>query len=158
MPIRFIFLAILALSSFQLHAAETVGWVEKAWVGADNIEIRAKIDSGARNSSLHCDCVKFKKQGAEWVKFTLRNSQGKVTEITKPIVRRATIKRHDGKKQVRDVIMLSVCLGSVRKRVEVNLVNREGLNYQMLIGRSFLADQFLIDTGNKYLNSPHCQP
>jgi len=139
------------------EAKETVGWVEKVIITAEEIEVKAKIDSGARHSSLHCGCKNFtKNNGEKWVRFTVRNYKDEFVEINKKVIRQARIRRHNGKMQVRDVIKLSICLGSVRKEVEVNLVNRKGLNFQMLIGRSFLKNDFLIDSGNKYINNPNC--
>jgi hypothetical protein len=40
---------------------------------------------------------------------------------------------------------------------EVNLVNREGLNFRMLIGRAFMLDNFVIDPNATFLTRPSCQ-
>jgi hypothetical protein len=54
------------------------------------------------------------------------------------------------------VIVLGVCLSNVYKEVEVNLVDRANFNYPMLVGRSFLAGSFVVDSGEKYLTTPKC--
>ena len=56
----------------------------------------------------------------------------------------------------RPVILLDLCIGNVRKKEEVNLVDRRGMNYELLIGRNFLKDEFLIDPGATYSLSPDC--
>jgi hypothetical protein len=45
----------------------------------------------------------------------------------------------------------------VYKDIEVNVVDRTGLNYPMLIGRNFLSGDFLIDTGATYTKNPRCK-
>lgn len=155
--LKLIFTILVTLYTANILALETVGWVEKAIITDKGFVVKAKIDSGARNSSLHCDCKKrIDKNGETWVKLELKNYKNETIEIEKKVIRQAKVKRHNGQMQIRDVIMLNVCLGSVQKEVEVNLVNREGLNYQMLIGRSFLNDSFLIDSGNQFINKPKC--
>ena len=64
--------------------------------------------------------------------------------------------RHTGNSQMRPVILLRICLGGVRKEAEVNLVDRSRFKYPLLIGRSFLAGDFLIDSDQTYLLKPLC--
>jgi hypothetical protein len=54
------------------------------------------------------------------------------------------------------VILLDICVGNVRKTEEVNLIDRTGLNYQLLLGRNFLKDALLVDSGETYMLSPDC--
>ena len=141
-----------------IAAQEIVGWVEKVWLGNENIVARAKIDSGARHSSLHCECKsRINEKGQRVIDLEFKNFRGKSLKLTTRVVRQATIKRHNGRVQLRDVIKLPICLGSVRKEVEVNLIDRSGLNYQLLIGRSFLKKGFLIDPGKTFINKPKCE-
>ena len=152
-------LAVMGLMLFgsAAHAKEIVGWVEKAQVYPGGIVIKAKIDSGAKTSSLNCLCITPKKRdGKEWVSFSVKNDKGDVVMIEKPIVRVATIKRHFGEQQTRYVVRLGICLGSVYREEDVTLVDRSGFNYQMLIGRNFLQNDFLIDTGETHLSKPKC--
>lgn len=153
-----LFLSILLLFFSDYSASqEIVGWVEKALLTKDDILIEAKIDSGARHSSLHCDCVTtVKDNGEKWVHLKIDNKNGDSLELDKKVIRQARIKRHDGKFQMRNVIHLSICLGGIRKMAEVNLIDRSGLNYQLLVGRSFLKNDFLINTSEKYINDPRC--
>lgn len=68
----------------------------------------------------------------------------------------ARIRRHGGRVEERDVVMLGVCLGSVQRTVEVNVVDRSGFDYPVLIGRSFLAGIFVVDPGERFLLTPDC--
>jgi hypothetical protein len=133
------------------------GWVEKAILYPAGITINAKLDTGAKTTSINASNPEyFERGGKQWARFSITNRHNKSTTIEAPIVRQATIKRHFGKKQERPVIMLDICIGNVRKKAEVNLVDRSELNYQLLIGRNFLKGSFLIDSGSTYKLSLDC--
>ena len=120
-------------------------------------DIQAKIDTGAENSSLDCECTDlFERDGKRWVRFSLTNAAGETTEFERPVTRTARIKRHYGQTQERPVITLGVCLGKTYREVEVNLVARSQHNYRMLVGRSFLEGTVLVDPGQTHLSEPRC--
>ncbi len=50
-----------------------------------------------------------------------------------------------GTNQKRPVVNLELCLAGISKNVQVNLVNRTGYDYQLLLGRSFLSGNFVVD-------------
>ena len=54
------------------------------------------------------------------------------------------------------MIYIGLCLGGVYKIAEVSLVNREKFNYEMLIGRRFLAGDFIVDPSVTYTQDPTC--
>jgi len=155
---HFIVGLVLMLAIPASVAKETVGWVEEVRVYPGDIVLKAKIDSGAKTSSLHCDCARaVKRKGGKWVAFTITNYKGEKIQLEKRLERIAKIKRHFGEAQERFVIKLGVCLGSTYKETEVNLIDRGGLNYQMLIGRSFLKDSHVIDPSVTFTREPDCK-
>jgi hypothetical protein len=138
-------------------AQDVAGWVEMAVIQPGGLEVRAKLDTGAETSSLHCMCSStFEKDGKEWVRFTVENWRGEMVRMEREVVRRTRIKRHFGGSQERLVITLPICVGNVLKEREVNVVDRGGLEYQLLIGRNFMAGDILVDSGRKYLLAPSC--
>jgi hypothetical protein len=156
------FLILLALSAASFNAAgmEIVGWVEKAilYEGDQSIVMRAKNDSGAKTSSLHCQCFNiFERNGQRWVRFTVINFKDEAIVLERKVHRFVTIKRHAGEEyQERPVIKLGICLGNTYKETEVNLIDRTGLNYQLLIGRQFLENGILVDSSARYTREPDC--
>lgn len=121
------------------------------------IELKAKLDSGAKTSSINAKEMEFFiLEGKEHVRFKVKNKAGETSELTEPVIRQVSIKRHFGKSQKRPVVMLTICLGGIRKEIEVNLVDRAGFNYPLLIGRSALAGDFLIDPGAIRQLQPDC--
>lgn len=137
---------------------QIVGWVEVVTIRPGNLEIKAKLDTGANNSSLNAlDMVEFERDGNTVVQFQITNHAGQTRRMEATVVRRARIKRHTAGPDHRPVIHLDICLGNVRKQVEVNLVNRSNFEYQMLIGRSFLMDDFIIDVSQTFSTESNCQ-
>ena len=135
-----------------------VGYAEKVHIYPGAMEVRARIDTGAKLASLHCNCITpVKRNGEDWVSFTVANTSGQIIRLERKIHRTVSIKRHFGKSQERYVIMLGVCLGNVYKETEVSLIDRKGLTYPMLIGRKFMGKDFLVDTESKYLKPPKCE-
>ena len=150
---------MLVLTGFQTMASEPVraGWVEKAVVYPKKFVIHAKLDTGAKTSSIDArDPEYITRDGEDWVRFSITNRKIETVIIEAPIVRHSKIKRHFGESQTRPVILLDLCVGNVRKKEEVNLVDRTGMNYPLLIGRNFLKDTFLIDSNATYMLSPGC--
>lgn len=155
----FLFGLVLFLYGKQVLSAELTraGWIEKAMLHPQGILLHAKLDTGAKTSSLHAPDPEFVfHDGREWVRISVTNRNIETVMIEAPVVRDVKIKRHFGDSQVRKVVLLDLCIGNVRKTEEVNLVDRTGLNYQLLIGRNFLKDALLIDSGSTYLLSPDC--
>lgn len=147
-----------SINSTVLAGQYKVGWLEEVLVNDSAHPILAKIDTGADNSSINAGKVKqFKKDGKLWVRFTVTNKQGNDILFEKPIKKRVRIKTKDGKYQRRLVIKVDICLHNRRKEVQVNLVDRSHFKYQMLIGRSFLSPDFIVDSSAVNLTSPRCQ-
>jgi hypothetical protein len=133
------------------------GWVETVALHPGNLKLKAKLDTGAENSSLNARHIEyFTRDNATWVRFDVRNFNGRIETFEAMVTRNAQIKRHGGKTVDRPVITLGICLGSTYKEVEVNLTDRTGFNYQMLIGRSFLSGSFVVDPEATFLSQPHC--
>lgn len=153
-------LLLLLCGVAPIHAERTkqvIGWVEHVAIYPGNLVVRARIDTGAKTASLNCDCSQpFERNGQKWVRFSVVNRKGKTISLERRVVRTVTIRQHFGDKQRRPVIRLGLCLAGVYKEVDVNLVDRSGFNYQMLIGRNFLKDGFLVDAARTFLSTPRC--
>ncbi|MGD8809823.1 MAG: ATP-dependent zinc protease [Gammaproteobacteria bacterium] len=135
----------------------TIGFLEDVVVFPGNLRLKAKIDTGAKSSSLDAlNILPFKKDGADWVRFSVAGDLEEVWRFRLPVVRTVGIKRAGAPTLRRYVVELSVCLGPIQKKTEVNLINRSGMNYRMLIGRLFLAGDFLVDPGAAFVTSTTC--
>lgn len=141
----------------EAQSKTTFGWVEKAMIHPGDIILHAKLDSGADNSSLDASSIEeFARDGQKWVRFELTNRYGEHVKIEKEIRRIAIIKRHHGKHQRRKVVRMGVCLGNVYLETDVTIVDRSSFDYQMLLGRTFMAGNVLLDPAVTYTAEPKC--
>jgi len=160
----FVFLLFLCDSPGFAEVASPIndmrvaGWVERVSIFPGNLQIKAKLDTGARNSSLNAsDIEEFERDGATWVRFKLKNWKERTVSMEARVTRLATIKQHGAQSMTRPVIRLGICLGNVYKEVEVNLEDRGKFIYQMLIGRSYLRHSILVDASATFTIIPNCQ-
>lgn len=138
-------------------AKATIGWLENVAIYPGNLPMQAKIDSGANTSSLHCNCsAPFYKNGEQWVKFEMFDRQGKTVPIERKISGEIKIKRHFGESQKRLVVRMGICIGNYYAETDVNLIDRSGFKYPLLIGRDFLEKAFLIDPQLTFTSNPQC--
>ena len=134
-----------------------IGWVERVRIYPGNFEIHAKIDTGAKTSSLNAPNLRiFQRDGADWASFVVTNRAGVTQKFEEKILRISKIRRHGERTQQRPVIMLGVCIGNVYQVTQVNLIDRKNFNYQMLVGRRFLEDHAIVDPGKTFIAKPTC--
>jgi hypothetical protein len=139
-------------------AKDVVGWIERVAIYPGKLLIKAKIDTGAKNSSLHCDCISpFDRDGEKWVGFTVENDKGQKIRLERKVHRTALVKRAGEDDQERMVILLGICLDRTYREAEVTLVDRSAMNYPMLIGRTFLEGEFVVDPDATFTTKPRCK-
>lgn len=135
----------------------TIGYLEDVVVYPWKLRMKAKVDTGAKSSSIDAlNILPFKRDGADWVRFTVAGDGEEVWRFRLPVVRIARIRRAGAPTVRRYVVELGLCLGPVYKKTEVNLINRSGMNYRMLIGRMFMAGDFVVDPGTAFVTRPAC--
>lgn len=135
----------------------TIGWLEKVRLDDLPTLIDAKIDSGADNSSINSvNETTFQQNGQTWVRFEIHDRRGHILKLEKQVVATTRIKMKDGNRQLRNVIEIRICVGHVVKKVRANLVDRRHFKYPVLIGRSYLKGDFLIDSADTFTIEPQC--
>ena len=153
---------LLLLSSTQSHAGtrklEIVGWVENAVLVGPDINLKAKLDTGAETSSLDAVIIKkFRQRGKRWVRFLVTDRHtGKEHIIVRERVRTTGVIQHDGSAQIRPVVLMELCIASRLLATEVSLIDRSEFNYPLLLGRNTLKSFALIDPDNTFLSEPDC--
>lgn len=127
-----------------------IGWRE--WCGLPELGlpgIVAKIDTGAKTSSLHAFKIRhFEKDGESWVRFIVhpaqRRRQPEITCEAKVIDER-TITSSNGASEQRIVISTTMILGQQKFETELTLSNRDEMGFRMLVGRQSLSRRFMVD-------------
>jgi hypothetical protein len=137
--------------------AKVLGWVEWALVSKNQIRMRAKLDTGARSSSIHAEDVdQFRREGRDWVRFEIRGRDGQRARLELPVHRWVRIRRAGARTTRRAVVLIGICLGSTYKMAQVNLSSRERMNYALLIGRRLMGNRILVDSSRRYTTEPNC--
>jgi len=151
---------LLLAAAPALAAPKTVfGRLENALIVKANVVLRAKIDTGARTSSLGVSDLRlFKRRGVDWVRFTFAGDDGRPVTLARKVLRVAKVKDNDHDQGVehRPVILLGICIGPLYRLTQINLADRDHLNYPMLIGRRFLFGKAVVDVGRQFLTTPRC--
>lgn len=146
-----------------------IGWRE--WCALPQLglpAIAAKIDTGAKTSSLHAFKIKpFKRKGEEWVRFVLHPIQRhKTPEIRceARVIDERPITSSNGGIEHRIVISTALVLGPYEFATEITLTNRDDMGFRMLIGRKSLVKRFIVDPcmshtlGELDINELYAQP
>jgi len=143
----------------EKRALAQVGWREIVYLPELGLsDIPAKIDTGARTSSLHAEVLeKFERDGRKFVRFAV-DWGGKRHECEAIHVAIRGITSSNGETQRRYVIKTPLTIGSVTFRAEISLADRSDMKFPMLIGRSSLRRRFAVDSGHSWLQSPGRAP
>lgn len=137
-------------------APRTIGWRE--WVQLPDLgvdEIKAKVDTGADNSSLHAfNIVQFEQDGLLMVRFAIhprqRRSKPSIECVTE-VVKERLVKNPGGRAELRPVIRTAIVLAGVQLEALVNLTTRDEMTFRMLLGRRTVRKKFVVDPGRSYL-------
>ncbi|OED44899.1 hypothetical protein ACH42_06410 [Endozoicomonas sp. (ex Bugula neritina AB1)] len=134
----------------SVDGLKTLGAIEPITFPDSNITLKARIDTGAKTSSLDArDMEIFQKNKKDWVRFNIPY-QGKIKTMEQPITRFLLIKRHDQESERRPVITINTKIGELVQPAQFSLRNREGYKYPVLIGERFLKDAAIVDVSQKY--------
>ena len=117
--------------------------------------IKAKIDTGARTSSLHAfDIEEFDQDGEDWVRFRVKpwqDSQLDAVVVESPIHDRRAVRSSSGHAQQRLVVEMLIRLVDREVLAEVTLSNRYEMGFRMLIGREALRQGYSVDPARSFL-------
>lgn len=124
------------------------------WISLPDLGIRslkAKIDSGARTSSLHAENIILSEDGST-VTFTTRGHGGKEILCTAPVARSGRVRNSSGVSKKRVFIQSRAILpGGFTWEILISLSDRSGMRCPLLLGRRALAGFFLIDPLGSHL-------
>ena len=152
-----LFAVLPAGAAAATDAPITAGWIENAWLHAPGMAYEAKLDTGARTSSVHApDAEIYPKDGKRRVKFTLATPSGRSLALDLPVVRISLTRDMNGPSIKRPVVMLRMCVAGKVGNTEVNISSRIGFNFALLIGRTFMGGRIFVDPGKENLHPRAC--
>jgi hypothetical protein len=136
-----------------VHDKLIVGWNE--YVDLPEWGVRrlgAKVDTGARTSALHVDGIELLPRGR--IRFDVvvhRTKRDRHVHVRTKIVRRARVKSSNGQFERRYFVKTTLVLGPVEKQIEISLVDRGRMAHRMLLGRTALQGDFIVDVSRRHV-------
>jgi hypothetical protein len=140
------------------EAPRTIGWRE--WVLLPELSeepIRAKVDTGARTSSLHAyDVVELDRDGERWVRFRFRPGDAAhdlEVEAEARLLEHRKVTASSGHSELRPVVAALIEIDGQRFEIELTLTRRDTMGFRMLLGRRALRGRFLVDPKRSFRTS-----
>lgn len=141
--------------SHHRSSSLVIGWRE--WVSLPGLRlpaIKAKVDTGARTSSIHAFSIEgYFERGNLKVRFKVHPIQGRsdiVVECEAPVIDYRSVSDSGGHREKRFVIETDLKIGELFYPIEVTLANRESMSHRMLLGRSAM-NNLIIEPSHSYL-------
>jgi len=124
--------------------------------------MKAKIDTGARTSSLHASNLHFfTRGGQEMVRFKVHPHQRSFRHtviVEAPIIEKRVVRSSNGEEDLRPVVRTHVELHGVCWPIEVTLARRKLMGFRMLLGREAMWGRFIVDPSRSFLGGEPCTP
>lgn len=155
--LKFIFLLFLAFVSLSTEAQllkekVLIGRVEWADLPELKLKHKARIDTGAKTTSLHATNIEEVEQRGElFVKFQTVDSEGKKLELLRKVDTTQRVSNTSGSVTKRYVIKEKVKMGSIEREILINLNDRSGMEYKFLVGRNLLLGRFIVDVARSHV-------
>ena len=133
-----------------------LGWRE--WLALPELgikAIRAKVDTGARSSSLHVrEQQLFEREGRTLVRFLIEHGVDDALRghVEAEVVDQREVTDSGGRKEMRVFIRTTLQLpGGQSWPIEVNLTERRNMAFPMLLGRSAIRRRCWVNPGRSWL-------
>ncbi|MCJ8279215.1 MAG: RimK/LysX family protein [Rivularia sp. ALOHA_DT_140] len=136
---------------------KTVGWIENGKITSIDKDIKFKLDTGAKTTSINAEILEKPDNDLEsggMIKFKYINDEGIEKIFERPVERWVKIKG-EGR---RAVVKLKFCIADRWIEEEVNLADRDDFNYSVLIGRNMLKKgKLAVNSAESYTAKSSCQ-
>ncbi len=134
-----------------------IGWKEHADFPEWGLrKIRVKVDTGARTSALDVAgyTVLPNPEGEPLLEMRLalhRHRPHRVEVVRTPVLKFVTVRNTSGRGEQRPLIETILRLGPVCKPVRLTVTDRSGMRFPVILGRTALAGDFLVDVSRHHL-------
>lgn len=129
-----------------------IGRVE--WVELPELKIKnkARIDTGAKTTSMHAvNIEEVEQRGELFIKFQTLDSEGKVVELVRKVENTQRVSNTSGFVSRRYVIKEKIKMGTIEREVLINLNDRTKMEYKFLVGRNLLLGRFIVDVARSHV-------
>ncbi len=139
-----------------MKALTVMGWRE--WIEFPDLgikRVKAKVDTGARSSSLHAEEIELVQlrgqMGVRFLVLPLQRSRQRAVGCQALLHDERYIKSSNGSRELRPVIRTQISWGGETWDIDLTLTSRDLMGFRMLLGREAVRRRYLVDTGRSYL-------
>ena len=140
-PLLFCIFFLLGESSWAAKDKEIVGAVVNVKIEEAGIDLVARVDTGAKTTSINASNIN---ESHGFVSYTVVNAQGQKSDLKSRIVDELVVKNAESKEK-RYFVNLTIKYKQDSKKTLVNLNDRSGSTYKLLLGRNWLTGSYLVD-------------
>ncbi|MEN8765641.1 MAG: 30S ribosomal protein S6--L-glutamate ligase [Wenyingzhuangia sp.] len=117
--------------------------------------IKARIDSGAKTSSIQAtDITTYKKNKEDWVRFYVQpitENRSISIECEAKVISTRIVKSSSGIPEKRFVISSPITMDNETWDIELTLTNRDTMEFKMLLGRQAMQSKILVNPAKEFL-------
>ena len=129
-----------------------IGRIEWASLPALKLRHKARIDTGAKTTSMHAvNIEEVEQRGELFVKFQTVDADGRTVEVVRKVDSTQKVSNTSGFVSKRYVIKEKIKLGAIEREVNINLNDRTKMDYKFLIGRNLLLGRFIVDVARSHV-------
>jgi len=125
------------------------------------VSLKAKIDTGARTSTLHAFGLSVYERNSEpWVDFEvhpIQRSAAQRSRVSYPIDGFKQVRSSTGHSEKRPVIRTLFQIGDDEFDIDLTLTSRDEMGFRMLLGRSAIRRRFWVEPSRSYLHQTPTQ-
>lgn len=129
-----------------------LGWLE--WVALPELGLpllQAKIDTGAKTSSLHAEELEIVDiDGRHYARFLVHTRRAEIRCECRVHDERH-VKSSSGHEELRVVVRTPCVIGKRRWSIELTLTDRTAMRFPMLLGRRAMAERYVVDPSQRCL-------
>lgn len=134
-----------------------IGWREWVAVPAlSPVPMKAKIDTGARTSTLHAFDLSVELRDDEpWAEFEIhpnQRSRAGSSQVSRRIDTFKNIRSSTGHSERRPVIRTAIQIGEHEYEIDLTLTSRDEMGFRMLLGRAAIRRRFWVDPSRSFLH------
>ena len=143
-------LAVVLFVSINVHAdshKQIVGATEIVFIEEANISFMARVDTGAKTSSIHAENIEVDLSGdprGKPISFYLVTKEGLPIKVETRVVSIIKVRTSEMAER-RYVVPLLIKWNGSKKTVLVTLNDRKQMEYRLLLGRNWLHGDFIVD-------------
>lgn len=156
---KFVFTLFLlaALSLAPLHAVaqskkQIVGATEVVLLTDANLRFVARVDTGAKTSSVHAENIEVDPSGdprGKPISFHLVTREGQSIKVETRVISVVRVKNSEQSER-RYVVPLLVKWNDSERTVSVTLNDRKSMDFRLLLGRNWLHGHYIVDVDKNH--------